>query len=210
MIIICSPDKTVRQRWRQGLEDTAGIRELDTFEDLERTLKQHNVELVLIHLTLPGLNGVADITALRRNHPGIPFMVFSNIPEENEGISLFAGGVSAYANTYMSPVLLAEAVRVVQLGEIWVGKKLMQRIIANLPRPNPEPDNNNVYNSLSQLTEREREIAALLAEGASNKAIAQQTGVTERTVKSHLTSIFRKTGTTDRLHLALLIHGHAF
>ncbi|MGD8811940.1 MAG: response regulator, partial [Thioalkalispiraceae bacterium] len=135
MILICSPDKTVRQRWRQGIDSSAGIRELDTFESLKHAIKQRNVEIVLLHLSLPGLNGVEGVTALRHEYPAILFMIFSNIPEENEGISLFASGVSAYANTYMSPVLLAEAVRVVQLGEIWVGKKVMQRIIASLPRP---------------------------------------------------------------------------
>lgn len=206
MILVCSPDEKVRQRWKQGLDVSADVHEVDSVEGLEQGLGNHKAELVLLHLSLPGLNGTEGVASLRRKYPWATLMVFSDIPEEKEGISLFASGVSAYANTYMSPVLLIEAVKVVQLGEIWVGKKLMQSIIANLARLAHKQGTESTSNTLSLLTEREQEIAKFLAEGASNKVIAGHIGVTERTVKAHLTSIFRKTGTSDRLQLALLVH----
>lgn len=209
MILVCSPDERVRQRWKQGLEVSADVHEVGSVEELEQGLRNHKAELVLLHLSLPDLNGVEGVASLRRKYPGAVLMVFSDIPEEGEGINLFASGVSAYANTYMSPVLLTEAVKVVQLGEIWVGKKLMQSIIANIARLSREQGSERAANALSLLTEREQEIAKFLAEGASNKIIARRIGVTERTVKAHLTSIFRKTGASDRLQLALLIHGQA-
>jgi DNA-binding NarL/FixJ family response regulator len=209
MILVCSPDKKIRQRWRQGLDESADVHEVDSVEGLEQGLMNHKAELVLLHLSLPDLNGTEGVASLRRKYPAATVMVFSDVPEEKEGINLFASGVSAYANTYMSPVLLTEAVKVVQLGEIWVGKKLMQSIIANLARLTRAQGSESTANALSLLTEREQEIAKFLAEGASNKVIASRIGVTERTVKAHLTSIFRKTGATDRLQLALLIHGQA-
>jgi two-component system nitrate/nitrite response regulator NarL len=208
MILVCSPETNVRQRWLEGLKDASDIQELDSMAALEQSMNGGDVELVLLHLTLPGLNGVQGVTALRRKYPKSLLLVFSNIPEENEGIILFSSGVSGYANTYMSPSLLTEAVKIVLMGEIWVGKKLMQRIIGNLAHLNRQQEVPDAPEKLSLLTDRERQVASLLAEGASNKVIAQQTGVTERTVKSHLTSIFRKTGTRDRLQLALLLHGH--
>lgn len=211
MILVCSPDEKVRQRWKQGLDVSADVHEVSSVEGLEQGLMDHKAELVLLHLSLPDLDGAEGVASLRRRYPRATLMVFSDIPEEKEGINLFASGVSAYANTYMSPVLLTEAVKVVQLGEIWVGKKLMQSIIANLARltRTREQRSESTSNALSLLTEREQEIAMFLAEGASNKVIASRMGVTERTVKAHLTSIFRKTGSTDRLQLALLIHGQA-
>jgi DNA-binding NarL/FixJ family response regulator len=209
MILVCSHDAKVRQRWKQGLEASADVQEVDSVDGLEQGLMNHKAELVLLHLSLPELNGTEGVASLRRKYPATTLMTFSDIPEEREGINLFACGVSAYANTYMSPVLLTEAVKVVQLGEIWVGKKLMQSIIANLARLTREQGSESTANALSLLTEREQEIAMFLAEGASNKVIASRIGVTERTVKAHLTSIFRKTGATDRLQLALLIHGQA-
>ena len=209
MILVCSPDVKVRQRWKQGLDVSADVHEVDSVEGLEQGLGNHKAELVLLHLSLPGLTGTEGVASLRRKYPGAMLMVFSDIPEERECISLFASGVSAYANTYMSPVLLTESVKVVQLGEIWVGKKLMQSIIANLARLTRAQGREITAHALSLLTEREPDTAKVLAEGASNKIIAGRIGVTERTVKAHLTSIFRKTGATDRLQLALLIHGQA-
>lgn len=206
MILVCSPDVKVRQRWKQGLDESADVHEVDSLEGLEQGLMDHKAELVLLHLSLPGINGSEGVASLGRKHPKATLMIFSDVPEEREGINLFASGVSAYANTYMSPVLLTEAVKVVQLGEIWVGKKLMQSIIANLARLAREQGSESTSNALSLLTGREQEITRFLAEGASNKIIAGRIGVTERTVKAHLTSIFRKTGTSDRLQLALLIH----
>ena len=209
MILVCSPDEKVRQRWKQGLDDSADVHEVDSLEWLKQGLMNHKAELVLLHMSLPDLNGTEGVASLSRKYPRATLMVFSDIPEEREGIKLFASGVNAYANTYMSPVLLTEAVKVVQLGEIWVGKKLMQSIIANLAHLTREQGSESTSNALSLLTEREQEIARFLAEGASNKIIAGRIGVTERTVKAHLTSIFRKTSTTDRLQVALLIHGQA-
>ncbi|MES9812798.1 MAG: helix-turn-helix transcriptional regulator [Candidatus Thiodiazotropha sp.] len=66
-----------------------------------------------------------------------------------------------------------------------------------------EPD---IESTLSKLTDREREIAQLVGSGDSNKVIAKKLDITERTVKAHLSSIFRKTSTKDRLQLGLLIN----
>jgi DNA-binding NarL/FixJ family response regulator len=57
------------------------------------------------------------------------------------------------------------------------------------------------------LTQREREVAVLAANGASNQAIATDCGISERTVKAHLTAVFEKLNLTDRLQLALRVHG---
>ena len=94
-----------------------------------------------------------------------------------------------------------------QKGEIWAGRTLVARLIEELGarvRTHPRTDSSA---RVGGLTTREREIAGLVSGGASNKEIAARLGVTERTVKAHLTAIFRKIGVTDRLRLALYLNG---
>jgi two-component system NarL family response regulator len=67
------------------------------------------------------------------------------------------------------------------------------------------PDRDGLIERLAYLTEREQEIAALVGSGGTNKQIAKQLAISERTVKAHLTEIFRKLGIADRLKLALLL-----
>jgi two-component system NarL family response regulator len=69
------------------------------------------------------------------------------------------------------------------------------------------PTGRAMVGRLVYLTHREREIAALVAHGGSNKQIARRLAITERTVKAHLTEVFRKLGVADRLRLALLLVG---
>lgn len=86
----------------------------------------------------------------------------------------------------------------------------MQRLIADLASAHQQPSMiNNSSRVLAALTEREKEIALLVSKASSNKRIASRLDVTERTVKAHLSSIFRKTNTHDRLQLALLLNGQS-
>ena len=124
---------------------------------------------------------------------------------------MLEAGVKGYCSLDIDPGLLKKAVQMVQKGEIWVGRRFISQLLDALvaltekqrTKSLPKPDE-----SLDRLTPREREIVQLLGVGASNKEIGNQLNVTEKTVKAHLTSIFRKLGVSDRLHLALFVNGH--
>ena len=205
-LIICATDREdVRNRWFEGLAGHRQVREVRDTEALLAELSRGEAQLVLLHLGLPGL-GDDGVRKLREAHGEVPLFCFADAPENREGLALLQQGVSGYANSYMNPALLSRAVDVVESGQVWLGQRLMQALINSMAsggmtetvREAPE---------LQRLTERERQIVAVLAEGASNKIIARKLDITERTVKAHLTSIFEKTGTHDRLELALLVQG---
>jgi DNA-binding NarL/FixJ family response regulator len=207
MILLCSANENILQRWKEGMTEFAQVRELHAASAIGVCLVAENPQLMLLHINLPGLNGIQGVAALRRKYPDLKLMVFSDIPDEEEGIALFRLGVYGYANAYMSPQLFIEAMQVVQSGEVWVGRKLMQRLIADLALANQQQSVARGFSQvLRSLTGREREIALLVSKAASNKRIASKLNITERTVKAHLSSIFRKTGTHDRLQLALLVN----
>lgn len=136
-----------------------------------------------------------------------PLVVLSDQPSDEEALNCFAVGARGYCNTHAVPELLQRIADVVLQGGLWIGESLMQRLLqgtARMPLPAPAgapPD------WAALLTGREREVALAVAEGASNKEIARQLGITERTIKAHTGAIFEKLGVRDRMQLSLVVHG---
>jgi DNA-binding NarL/FixJ family response regulator len=143
---------------------------------------------------------------IRELHPSGKFFLLSDRPNEEEGLTFLKSGIVGYANTYISQGRLGEAVRVISNGGIWLGQKVMQRLIAETYARAKEKAASTSEQRLAGLTPRERAVAELVAQGQSNLEIAYHLNITERTVKAHLTSIYQKTGTGSRLSLALLMN----
>jgi DNA-binding NarL/FixJ family response regulator len=206
MLILCSDNPAVRQHWKEALGGDMPVQEATTLEVLRSLLgTTDSAPLVLLHLSLQGLQGRAGIPALRKLFPRAKLLVFVDQPDDLEGLLLLREGVYGYCNTYMTSVLLGRAVQAAKEGEVWVGWDLMQRMIQGLGAGAPEESASSLTH-LENLTERETEIAAYVAQGASNKRIASTLGITERTVKAHLSTVYKKTGVGDRLQLALLVN----
>lgn len=199
MILLASGDENVRQRWANALLNYKQVAQVDNSMRLNLFISQRMPRLVLLHLSLPGMKGLSDVASLKQEYPDCRVLVMADIPFEQEGMVSLRVGAEGYANTYMTPKMLQKAVEVVLMGEIWVGRRLMQQVLDQW-RQKTEPS------PLELLTERERQVALLVAESLPNKKIADQLGVKERTVKAHLTSIFRKTGYRDRTTLAVRIN----
>ena len=124
---------------------------------------------------------------------------------------MLEAGAKGYCSMEMDPVLLTKAVKMVQKGEVWVGRKVISHLLDTLVSLTEQQRNRSLPKadpSLDVLTPREKEIVQQIGGGSSNKEIAHQLHVSEKTVKAHLTSIFRKLGVSDRLHLALYVNGH--
>lgn len=96
---------------------------------------------------------------------------------------------------------LAKSIRAVLHGEIWIGRRVVADVVARLTPPHMPVKQSS---ETQALTARERQVIEAVAGGASNSIIAARLGVTRDTVKHHLTNIFTKTGTANRLELALL------
>lgn len=202
MILLASGDENVRTRWSDALANYRQVAQVDNTMRLNLFISQRPPAIVLLHLTLPGMKGLQDVEALKRNYPQCHILVMADVPFEQEGMASLRVGAAGYANTYMTPKMLQKAVEVVLMGEVWVGRRMMQQVLTQW-RHKTEPS------PLELLTDRERQVALLVAEGLPNKKIAEQLGVKERTVKAHLTAIFRKTGYKDRTSLAVRINQQA-
>lgn len=143
-------------------------------------------------------------------------IVLANQPDNEQALTLFSAGIRGYCNAHSTAANLRQVASVVQAGGLWIGEALMQRLLAStraailktpvagLPQAAASC---TTADPLSTLTRREQEAARAVAKGSSNKEIARQLGITERTVKAHISSVFQKLNARDRLHLALIVNG---
>ncbi|OZI60233.1 response regulator transcription factor [Bordetella genomosp. 11] len=148
---------------------------------------------------LPAWNSEQWTGAIR----GLRTIVASARPHDEQGTKVLASGAVGYCHTYAPPALLNQVLEVVDAGEIWMGRSLVTRLLRLVENRagGKEEWHANV------LTEREDMVARRAAVGEANGEIAAALGITERTVKAHLSSVFEKLGVSDRLQLALRVHG---
>lgn len=150
----------------------------------------------------PGLS--EQIEKVKAMATGCPVVILSNLPSEQEGLLSFAAGASGYCNTLAVPETLRQVATVVEQGGVWVGQDLMKRLFSAM---SARMGLSASENSLSDLSPREAQVAQAVARGATNKEVALALGITERTVKAHVSAIFTKLDVRDRLQLSLLVNG---
>jgi DNA-binding NarL/FixJ family response regulator len=143
------------------------------------------------------------VGAVKAVSPNAPIVVLSNVPEDDQGLAALAAGASGYCSALTLPAVLHQVANVVTHGGIWVGPKLMRRLMQSLATRGNEA----AEPALDKLSLRERQVAEAVARGSTNKEIARVMGITERTVKAHLSAAFEKLGVRDRMQLALLVNG---
>ncbi len=159
--------------------------------------------LIWLHLGQKERQPAARLKSVTLAAPSCRIIVLSNLPSETEGLACFEAGAAGYASALITPEGLRQVATVVEHGGLWVGAELMTRLrraLAAKTGTPPSPDR------LAPLSRREREVALAVAEGASNKEVARALGITERTVKAHLSAIFLRLGVRDRMQLALFVN----
>lgn len=174
-------------RWREAFPDAAIVSRVPARIDPETVVWLHNMQP----------SGLPP--------DGAWLVVLADEPTDDDGLKALSSGAAGYANAHATPELLRTIEGVVRSHAIWVGESLLNRLLASINRTAPGLRLAESHPRLAALTEREREVALAIAQGASNKEIARQLGLTERTVKAHLSAVFEKFAVRDRLQLALLL-----
>lgn len=146
------------------------------------------VDAVLLDLRMQGMAGLATLEQLRRLHPSLPAMVFSSSEDPEDVRRALKAGARGYCPKSASPATLLAALKLVLSGELYI-PPLMAMTLAELPE---QTDG-------SGLTPRQREVLQGLCEGKSNKVIANDLGMQEKTVKGHVSAIFKCLNVVHRL-----------
>jgi two-component system nitrate/nitrite response regulator NarL len=154
----------------------------------------------------PGIPVTRQIETLHStaHNPTAMVIVMSDQPDDDEALAAFSATARGYVNSHAGAETLKQVARVVTDGGLWIGESLMKRLMLGVQKL-PQPVSGNSAAPRPKLTDRELEVARAIAAGASNKEVARQLNITERTVKAHVSGLFAKLAVQDRLQLALKI-----
>ncbi len=180
---------------------------LMSFDDLElvgeaahgdealRLCEEAQPDVVLMDLVMPGMDGVATTRALRARFPNIQVIVLTSFPDEQLVQAALQSGAISYLLKNVSADELSAAIRAAFAGRPTLAPEATRALIQAASRP-PAPGDD--------LTEREREVLALIVEGLHNQDIAERLFVSRSTVKSHVSNILSKLGVTSRAEAVAL------
>jgi DNA-binding NarL/FixJ family response regulator len=150
-------------------------------------------DVVLMDLDMPVLDGIEATRRIVAAQPGTAVLVLTSFSDRPRIMGALEAGACGYLLKDVDAEEVAEGIRAAARGESPLDPRAARTILDARTAPDP----------LAGLSEREREVLALLVEGLANKLIARRLQISEKTVKSHLTRIFRELGVTDRTQAAL-------
>ncbi len=163
--------------------------------------------LILLDLDLGGENALTFLTQLEETAPNARVLVLTGLRDTDahrQAVQLGAMGVVLKEH---APDVLIKAIEKVHAGEIWLDRPTMGRMLREMSGREEKEVDPEVA-KIESLTQREREVVALIAEGLKNKQIAQRLFISETTVTHHLSSVYSKLGVSDRLELVIYAYAH--
>ena len=152
-------------------------------------------DVVMMDLVMPGLDGIATTAALKERRPEVEVVAMTSFSEAERVHSALQAGAAGYLLKDAQADEVAAAIGAANRGEVHLDPVVAQQLTRSLRTPRPQ--------ALTTLTEREREVLGLLAQGLSNKAIAKQLFISERTARTHVSSILAKLELASRTQAAL-------
>ena len=156
-------------------------------------------EVLLLDLFMPGGDGFEVLRTLERSGANVASVVLTASENQNDYVQVVQLGARGLVLKGDAPEKLFTAIRLVANGELAFSEDIAQQVLSAMAGK-PQKD----QTAMRRLSEREKQIAALVSRGMKNKDIAAELKISENTVKRHLQSIFSKTGARDRLELAVL------
>lgn len=165
-------------------DDMTVVAEASDANDAITAYEAHLPDVVLMDLQMGETNGVDAVSRISQDHPTAKILVFSSFARDEDIYRAIRAGALGYLQKAAPREDLLEAVRQVSLGNRYLPREIAQRLAERLSRPEPSP--------------REREVLALIAKGRSNKEVASDLGLSEDTVKRHVSNLMAKLGAQDR------------
>jgi DNA-binding NarL/FixJ family response regulator len=150
-------------------------------------------DVILMDLSMPGTDGIAATGRIVAANPSAHVLVLTSFSDQTRILDALQAGAEGYLLKHSEPEVILTGIRHVVAGGSPLDPKAARVLLTN--RRSPGPD--------SKLTVREQEVLEMIGDGLASKTIARRLGISERTVKSHLTNIYQRLGVTDRTQAAL-------
>ncbi|HEX6418238.1 MAG TPA: response regulator transcription factor [Acidimicrobiales bacterium] len=202
-VVVSDDHPVVRQGLRAFLEARGHevVGEAADGDAAVRLVREARPDVLLTDLVMPGTDGIEAIRRLRADGPAVRILVLTSFSGADQVIPAIQAGADGYLLKDAGPAALDEAIRAVHRGDPMLAPEaaavVMARVAGDPPRAaTPHPD-------LARLTPREREVLAGLGRGLSNRELAGELYVSDKTVKTHVSSLLAKLRLADRTQAAL-------
>jgi DNA-binding NarL/FixJ family response regulator len=198
-IVIADDHPLLREGLRRIVEFEEGIEVIAEVGDGQgaiNAMRNLSFDILLIDLNMPGVNGLEACKVIRRERPDIGIIVLTIDDSDDKVFQILQLGVAGYLLKDVDSKTLIDSIRKVYNGEPILSPTVTCKLIGHLARP-------NITKDTFGLSKREMDILINVTRGASNREIGKSLFISEKTVKNHLSSIFRKLEVEDRTQAAL-------
>ena len=204
--VVLADDHAVVRRGLTGLIESTDDLEVvgiarDGNEAVE-LVREHRPDVALMDLQMPVLDGVEATRAIVGEATGTEVLVLTSFSDHARIDAAIEAGAMGYLLKDAEPEALLDGIRAVARGESPLDPRAARRLLSHRSSAAPGDP------AAAALSPREAEVLRLVVEGLLNKQIAQRLGITERTVKAHLTSAYQRIGVADRTQAALWVQRH--
>lgn len=196
-VVIADDHRVVRVGLEQLLatfDDVEVVGSAAGGEDAVARCMSERPDVLLLDLSMPDIDGIEVTRRLARDLPEVRIVVFTSFSDTERIVKALDAGAIGYLLKDAEPEEIHSALQAASRGEAPLAPKAAVALLAARARP-PAP--------AVELTPREREVLTLVVAGMANKQIARRLGISEKTVKGHLTNLFQRIGVTDRTQAAL-------
>jgi two-component system, NarL family, nitrate/nitrite response regulator NarL len=183
----------------QAGPDTAVLQARDAREGLALVESHPDLDLIILDLAMPGMKGLQALTEFGRKRPDLPVIVLSSSEDPRDVRQALASGALGYVPKSASQQVLLSAVRLVLNGDLYIPPLILGEPSSAIERKSDGAGRN----SGRLLTTRQVEILVLLSEGKPNKTIAATLTLSEKTVKAHISAIFKTLNVVNRTQAAV-------
>ena len=201
-VLIVDDHHIVRQGLRNFLElneDISVVGEAGDGISAQTAAGELNPDVILMDLVMPRMDGITATAGIKQAHPSIKVIALTSFTEDDKVIPAIQAGASSYLLKDVTPDELVEAIRAAAKGEARLHPDVTRKLMDQVSRPAP-PKSEALP---AEITSREMDVIRLVAMGRSNKEIAAELVISEKTVKTHMSNILSKLGLEDRTQLAI-------
>ncbi|MBN6039772.1 response regulator transcription factor [Amycolatopsis sp. 195334CR] len=203
-VLLADDQRLVRAGLRmlcEGSPDLEVAGEAGNGDEAIRQVARLDPDVVLMDLRMPGVDGITATARIAAAHPEVRILVLTTFDDDEHLYPVLSAGARGFLTKDAPPEELLDAIRRTAAGESPFSPQVLRRLVRTAVGAHRAP-----VRELGTLTDREREVLALVGEGLSNAEIADRLHVAVSTVKTHVTALMTKTGADNRVRLAVLAH----